>query len=95
MNWNKLGFDANGFAQQLRPAGDPADPAHGVAVDRRQLDHCRNFGGVSKHVADHYNKYLYNHAKLQDLPDAPRFVFNATSLQTGVLWRFSKPYMGD
>ena len=42
------------------------------------------FGGVSKHVTDHYNKYLYNHAKLQDIADAPRFVFNATSLQTGV-----------
>jgi len=53
------------------------------------------FGGVSKHVTDHYNKYLYNHAKLQDIADAPRFVFNATSLQTGVLWRFSKPFMGD
>src|SRR5208337_3255049 len=27
--------------------------------------------------------------------EGPRFVFNATSLQTGVLWRFSKPFMGD
>ena len=56
------------------------------------------FGGISKHVADHYNQYLYNHAKLKDLPndnEGPRFVFNATSLQTGVLWRFSKPFMGD
>jgi NTE family protein len=53
------------------------------------------FGGVSKHVQDHYNKYLYNHAKLHDIADTPRFVFNATSLQTGVLWRFSKPFMGD
>jgi NTE family protein len=32
---------------------------------------------------------------LQDLPDSPRFVFCATNLQTGVLWRFSKPYAGD
>ena len=56
------------------------------------------FGGVSKHVADHYNKYLFNHAKLNAIAErreGPRFVFNATSLQTGVLWRFSKPYMGD
>jgi NTE family protein len=32
---------------------------------------------------------------LQDLPNEPRFVFCATNLQTGVLWRFSKPYAGD
>ena len=32
---------------------------------------------------------------LQDLPDRPRFVFNATNLQSGALWRFSKPYMWD
>ena len=29
------------------------------------------------------------------LPDRPRFVFNATNLQSGVLWRFSKSYMWD
>jgi NTE family protein len=32
---------------------------------------------------------------LQDTPDAPFFVFCATNLQTGVLWRFTKPYAGD
>ena len=32
---------------------------------------------------------------LQNLPDDPRFVFCATNLQTGVLWRSSKPYAGD
>ena len=37
-------------------------------------------------------------ATLQDLPDdaqGPRFVINATNLQSGRLWRFSKPYMAD
>src|SRR5208337_2913603 len=32
---------------------------------------------------------------LQDLPDAPQFIFCATNLQTGVLWRFAKAYAGD
>ena len=54
------------------------------------------FGGVSHEVAKHYRDNLFGNTTLQDLPDdPPRFVFNATSLQTGVLWRFSKPYMGD
>ena len=35
---------------------------------------------------------------LQDLPDdgdGPRFVFNASEMATGTLFRFSKPYMGS
>lgn len=95
LNWNKLGFDTNGFAlnfdQQL------TQPVRRLASQSIDVSSILGgiFGGISQHVADHYNKFLYNHAKLQDIPDAPRFVFNATSLQTGVLWRFSKPYMGD
>src|SRR5208283_254806 len=38
---------------------------------------------------------LVGQQTLQDLPDSPRFVFCSTNLQTGVLWRFSKPYAGD
>jgi NTE family protein len=38
---------------------------------------------------------LYGDATLQDLPDQPRFVINATNLETGVLFRFSKPYIAD
>jgi NTE family protein len=32
---------------------------------------------------------------LDQLPDSPTFVFNASNLQTGRDFRFSKPYMGD
>jgi NTE family protein len=32
---------------------------------------------------------------LQNLPDEPRFVINAPTVQSGVLWRFMKPYMAD
>ena len=32
---------------------------------------------------------------MQDLPDEPRFVINATNVQSGVLMRISKPYMRD
>jgi NTE family protein len=49
-------------------------------------------------VIDAYNKHLFDGATLQELPAdnvGPRFVINATNIQTGVLWRFSKPYMGD
>ncbi|HWC03062.1 MAG TPA: patatin-like phospholipase family protein [Methylomirabilota bacterium] len=42
-----------------------------------------------------YAKHLYGATTLRDLPDRPRFVFNATNLATGVSFRFSKPYAGD
>lgn len=59
-------------------------------------------GTISDHVSDHYDKLLFNGKTLQDLPDdsvtdktVPRFVINATNVQSGVLMRFSRPYMRD
>jgi NTE family protein len=52
-------------------------------------------GRVSDRVADAYDEVLFKGATLQDLPDTPRFVMNATNVQSGVLWRFMKPYMRD
>jgi NTE family protein len=46
-------------------------------------------------VAKSYRAHLFGTATLQDLPDRPRFVLNATNVQSGVLWRFSKPFMAD
>ena len=50
---------------------------------------------ISERVAKAYRRHLFGDATLQDLPDEPRFVINATSVQTGALFRFSKPYLGD
>jgi NTE family protein len=50
---------------------------------------------AAEELANSYDRYLLANRTLQDLPDEPRFVFCATNLQTGVLWRFSKPYAGD
>jgi NTE family protein len=57
-------------------------------------------GSISDRVADAYDKILFQGSKLADLPDDahpgnPRFVINATNVQTAVLWRFSRNYMGD
>lgn len=52
-------------------------------------------GSVNDHIIAAYKKYLFGDATLQDLPDAPRFVINASNLQSGALWRFMKPYMRD
>lgn len=52
-------------------------------------------GRISARIAAAYDHHLFRGATLQDLPDAPRFVINATNIQSGALWRFSKPYMRD
>src|SRR5262249_29138012 len=53
---------------------------------------------IADEVVAVYREHLFGTATLQKLPsdtEGPRFVINATSVQTKVLWRFSKPYMGD
>ena len=52
-------------------------------------------GSISDRIAAAYDEHLFDGATLQDLPDEPRFVINATNVQSGVLWRFMKPYMRD
>lgn len=52
-------------------------------------------GSINDHIAAAYDKRLYKGATLQSLPDSPRFVINASNLQSGALWRFMKPYMRD
>ena len=42
-----------------------------------------------------YDKVLFHGRTLQDLPDTPRFVFNATSLHSGKLFRCSKPFLAE
>lgn len=63
-------------------------------------------GTISDKVVKAYRDLAFGTATLQDLPDdrgagpagptrGPRFVINATSVQSGVLFRFSKPYAWD
>ena len=42
-----------------------------------------------------YDRVLFGGTKLTDLPDSPRFVFNATSLHSGKLVRMSKRRIAD
>ena len=95
--WGDLGFGDSGVAASFEP----------VVVRRvrhmasETIDARAIFGGllgrgeISDRVARSYRDHLFGDASLQDLPDRPRFVINATNVQSGALWRFSKPYAGD
>ena len=52
-------------------------------------------GTVSDRIVKKYREILFGNHTMQDFPDEPRFVINATNVQTGSLFRFSKPYIGD
>jgi NTE family protein len=97
MNWGALQFDANGVAGNLDRQF--VEPLRGLA--ERTIDEGSIFegilspGSIADKVTAAYRKYLFGSSTLQDLPDQPRFVINATNVQTGALWRFSKPYMAD
>ncbi len=97
MSWKNLQFNAEGCATNFDLITQPISRMASTSIDVSSVI-SGIFGGVSHDVAKHYHDLLYGNTTLQDLPDdqqGPRFVFNATSLQTGVLWRFSKPFMGD
>jgi len=53
---------------------------------------------ISDEITEAYRDHLFGNATLRELPadnEGPRFIINATNVQSKVLWRFSRPYMGD
>ena len=98
--WPRLAFDAAGVSPKL--ADEVIAPIRrmaGKTVDVGSvIIGALGPGSVSDRVRGAYEKYLFGKATLQDLPAdgaGPRFVINATNLQSGVLWRFSRPRMAD
>ena len=96
--WTTLGFDAAGVplnfvAEVVEPIRDLA----GETIDRASIiGGILTPGSVAEKVVDAYRDHLFGHATLRDLPaDPPRFVINATNVQSGALFRFSRPYIAD
>lgn len=50
---------------------------------------------IGERVIRAYDKHLFGGDTLQAFPDRPRFVINATNVQSSALCRFSKPYIWD
>lgn len=98
--WNRLAFD---------PATGVADPAlmrtHFVepilAATARTLDVRVGIAGflpftsAGNRLADLYDRYIFEGMRLHEMPAAPKFIFNATNIQTGGLIRFTRNYIAD
>lgn len=97
MKWNALAFDTNGIAQAFDP--EVVQPIRGLAgktIDEGSIVSGIVLpGSIADKVVDAYRRHLFGDATLQALSDAPRFVINATNVQSGALWRFSRAYMAD
>lgn len=98
--WPDLRFDDEGVAANL--SEEVVAPVRRVAsrtIDSRSVLLGAVLPGSSNaRVTKRYSKLIFGDRTLQDFPDdggGPRFVINATNIQSGVLWRFSRPYMAD
>jgi NTE family protein len=97
LKWGKLSFDPARLKTDFVP--EVVTPLRGLAGETIDADSVITGillpGSVSDRIAKAYDEHLFHGATLQDMPDAPRFVINATNVQSGVLWRFMKPFMRD
>jgi NTE family protein len=99
--WSRLAFDATGFATQL--SAEFVQPL--ITFCSKSIDIPSVVSGLLnpfKHIGQELisalDDHLFNGATLQSLPDqktAPRFVLNATSMQSGVRFWFSRADAGD
>lgn len=94
--WNSLlapGADRDRFEQVFVA---PLRRLAGTTIDVRSIALGLLLPGpISARIARAYDKHLFHGATLQDLPEEPRFVINASNVQSAALWRFMKPYMRD
>jgi NTE family protein len=98
--WSELGFDAAGVAVEFRDRiVEPVRNLGGRTIDSGAIvGGLATPGSISRHLARAYRRHLLGKATLQDLPrdgEGPRFIINAANLQSGALWRFSRPYARD
>ena len=95
--WHDLTF-VNGVATNLQQClVDPVRSManHGIDVKSVITGSLVPFRSISDQVVAAYRKHLFGDATLADIPSSPRFVINATNLESGVLIRFSQPYIAD
>jgi NTE family protein len=95
--WERLSFDPRRLGDDFVPrVVTPVRSLAGETVDADAIIWGVALPGrVSDRVAAAYDQHLFKGVTLQDLPNHPRFVINATNVQSGALWRFMKPYMRD
>ena len=87
LHWAQLEFDDTGRANAFSKIVDDIRRFASVTVDVGAVltGVALPFVSVSDRVVRAYRRELFGKSILQNLPDKPTFVFNATNLESGVL----------
>lgn len=95
--WNELRVDDDDMLERFRElVVAPVERfASQTTVSIWSITWSAIVSSVNRRVVRVYGRKLFGTKTLQDLPDTPHFVINATNLQSGALWRFSKPFSRD
>ena len=94
-HWDRLAFNDAGVGQRFaEEVVEPIRKLSSTTIDiGAVLKGVFCPGSNADKIRDTYRKYLFGKIMLQGLPDKPRFVINASNVQSGALWRCMKPYM--
>ncbi|HEV7920358.1 MAG TPA: patatin-like phospholipase family protein [Thermoanaerobaculia bacterium] len=96
LHWNELTFSGSRATNFEGVIVAEVRKLAGITIDAESIIKGIFLPGtISDRVVAAYDKHLYHGKTLQDLPDRPRFVLNATNVQSTALFRFSKPYIWD
>lgn len=96
MNWHRLEF-VHGVATNFHHlVANPLMRLASWTLDRPAVAvGLIPFFSASRTMEFLYKRLLFDKTTLSDLPESPRFTFNATNMQTGALWTFDRETMGD
>jgi NTE family protein len=100
LQWQHLSFDSDVATNLGELVVNPIRKLADHTIDIRAIivGLLRPGTSITDALTAAFRRHLFGDATLQDFPEdglGPRFVINATNVQTGALWRFSKPFMGD
>ena len=94
--WSRLSFEEGRATNLVAELVQPICRLAGKTIDVRSLLFgLFGRGSIGAAVSRTYDRELFHGATLQNLPDKPRFVINATNVQSTALLRFSRPYIWD
>ncbi|MDD5252096.1 MAG: patatin-like phospholipase family protein [Patescibacteria group bacterium] len=100
--WKDLRFDSHGTAANFKTKiVAPLRALASKTIDVPAIAEGAILPGtVADYIVGFYRQQLFDRATLQNLPDErkrnnPRFIINATNLQSTALWRFSRASMAD